>query len=238
MTTLRRTVLGVLLLTAVAATARAADETPRTRMGVHEWGTFTVLQAEDGRAIPGINTDDEPVPHFVHDLHGMLVGGPSQVPTVYFKGAPRVHPDVIVRLETPVIYFHPPAGAKGPIERGRRRRLQRRVAHPVLPRRQGTRPRHGEQPPRLRRAGRQDRRHPRVAQPQSRRRRPRPHDDQPRLARPAPGEGGLGHDGHVLRPRDRALPLLPRRRPHQRPAPRRPRRQVGGCRSTANSTPR
>ena len=36
------------------------------------------------------------------------------MPSVYFKGAPRVHPDVIVRLETPVIYFYPPAGAKLP----------------------------------------------------------------------------------------------------------------------------
>ena len=33
---------------------------------IHEWGTFTSLQDEFGRAIGGINTDDEPVPDFVH----------------------------------------------------------------------------------------------------------------------------------------------------------------------------
>lgn len=79
-------------------------------MTVHEWGTFTVLQDENGNAIGGINTDDEPLPNFVHDLRRMLMQSPSEVPPVYFKGAPRCHPDVIVRLETPVIYFHPPAG--------------------------------------------------------------------------------------------------------------------------------
>ncbi len=41
-------------------------------------------------------------------MRRMLMQTPSEVPAVYFKGAPRCHPDVIVRLETPVIYFHPP----------------------------------------------------------------------------------------------------------------------------------
>ena len=35
------------------------------RMTVHEWGTFTSVQNEDGEALPGINIDDEPVPSFV-----------------------------------------------------------------------------------------------------------------------------------------------------------------------------
>src|SRR5213082_48674 len=100
----------VLSCTASLFAGATAERRDRTKMTVHEWGTFTALQAEDGRAIPGINTDDEPVPSFVHDLHGMLIGGPTDVPSVYFKGAPRVHPDVIVRLETPVIYFYPPDG--------------------------------------------------------------------------------------------------------------------------------
>ena len=29
---------------------------------VHEWGTFTSLQDENGRTLSGINTDDEPMP--------------------------------------------------------------------------------------------------------------------------------------------------------------------------------
>src|SRR5438445_12533848 len=44
---------------------------------VHEWGTFTSLQDESGRAIGGINSDDEPVPKFVHDLNRLLVLKPS-----------------------------------------------------------------------------------------------------------------------------------------------------------------
>lgn len=84
---------------------------PTDRLIVHEWGTFTALQDERGRAIGGINTDDEPVPSFVHDLHGELVQNNSQLPPVFFKGWPRCDRDVLVRLETPVIYFHPPRGS-------------------------------------------------------------------------------------------------------------------------------
>lgn len=78
------------------------------RLVVHEWGTFTSLEDENGNAIGGINTDDEPLPDFVHDLRNLIVG-PSEVPGIFFKGVPRCDPDVLVRLETPVIYFHLPA---------------------------------------------------------------------------------------------------------------------------------
>lgn len=81
---------------------------------VHEWGTFTSLQNESGEAIGGINTDDEPVPAFVHRLtYGLLVQ-PTQLPAIFSKGAPRCHPDVTMRLETPVIYFHPPSSHTPP----------------------------------------------------------------------------------------------------------------------------
>jgi len=73
---------------------------------VHEWGTFTSLQDESGRAIGGINSDDEPVPKFVHDLNRLLVLKPSELPPVFYQGAPHCHPCVTMRLETPVIYFH------------------------------------------------------------------------------------------------------------------------------------
>jgi hypothetical protein len=76
---------------------------------IHEWGTFTSLQDESGRAIGGINTDDEPVPPFVHRL-GFAVLSPTEEPPIYFQAAPSCHPDVTMRLETPVIYFHPPPG--------------------------------------------------------------------------------------------------------------------------------
>jgi len=100
------------LLGAVAwlAGSRAAAD---PKWAVHEWGTFTALQDESGDAIGGINTDDEPVPPFVHRLDAFVVLSPSEVPGNYFQGAPSCHPDVTMRLETPVIYFHPPQSAVG-----------------------------------------------------------------------------------------------------------------------------
>ncbi|MEX2176963.1 MAG: hypothetical protein WD872_21555 [Pirellulaceae bacterium] len=85
---------------------------------VHEWGTFTSLQDEQGRELSGINIDDEPVPGFVHNLNRFLLSRPvlSSLHWQYrSKGAPRHHPLVTMRLETPVIYFYPPAGQPGPL---------------------------------------------------------------------------------------------------------------------------
>jgi hypothetical protein len=86
---------------------------------VHEWGTFTSLQDETGQELVGINIDDEPVPAFVHNLSPSILSQPvlSSLHWAYrAKGAPRHHPLVTMRLETPVIYFYPPAGAKLPLE--------------------------------------------------------------------------------------------------------------------------
>ena len=89
--------------------ARAGAEQKWT---VHEWGTFTSLQDETGKAIGGINTGDEPVPQFVHRLASFILLRPTEVPATFFQGAPSCHPDVTMRLETPVIYFHPPKSQK------------------------------------------------------------------------------------------------------------------------------
>ncbi len=83
---------------------------------VHEWGTFTSLQDENGHAIGGINTDDEPVPPFVHDLAQTLLIRATELPPVLLnKGAPGCHPDVTMRLETPVICFHLPKSQTKPL---------------------------------------------------------------------------------------------------------------------------
>lgn len=82
------------------------------QMVVHEWGTFTWLQDEAGNSIGGINTDDEPVPDFVHRIAANLLLSPSQAPPHFFQGAPSCHPDITMRLETPVLYFHPQPGWK------------------------------------------------------------------------------------------------------------------------------
>ncbi len=80
---------------------------------VHEWGTFTSLQDETGRTLSYINTDDEPVPGFVHGLgrgNKGLYLSPTEMPPPLAQGAPLGHPQVTMRLETPVTYFHLPAG--------------------------------------------------------------------------------------------------------------------------------
>ncbi|MGH7176564.1 MAG: hypothetical protein ACREJC_04205, partial [Tepidisphaeraceae bacterium] len=95
---LTTSILSAAFLISGGSIARSADE-----LVVHEWGTFTSLQDESGRAIGGINNDVEPLPNFVHDL---LKADPR-----FSKGVPPLHPDVTMRLETPVIYFHPPPDA-------------------------------------------------------------------------------------------------------------------------------
>lgn len=100
------------------ATTTICGEQPESagRLVVHEWGTFTCLHDERGNAIGGINSDDEPVPEFVHRISRfLLVPGRVHVPALY-QGAPRCHPDVTMRLETPVVYFHPAPGSKLPLE--------------------------------------------------------------------------------------------------------------------------
>jgi hypothetical protein len=96
------------------ATAATTLSAPAQPLEIHEWGTFTSLQDEAGRTLGGINSDDEPVPGFCHDANWALVARPSELPPVADKGAARCHPDVTMRLETPVLYFHLPPGESMP----------------------------------------------------------------------------------------------------------------------------
>ncbi len=77
---------------------------------VHEWGTFTSFQDDQGRTIHGINVDDEPVPRFVHRLRDFQTFRTTAMPAIWSQGAPRCYPGVTLRLETPVLYFYPPVG--------------------------------------------------------------------------------------------------------------------------------
>src|SRR3954449_1983818 len=95
---MRRTILTLAALLGFASFAYATDP----GLVVHEWGTFTSLQDETGRALGAINEDVEPLPDFVHRL----------VPD---EGGPKGYPTseaVTMRLETPVVYFHLPENAK------------------------------------------------------------------------------------------------------------------------------
>ncbi|MEZ0225032.1 MAG: hypothetical protein ACAH83_10795 [Alphaproteobacteria bacterium] len=85
------------------------------RLVIHEWGTFTSLQDGAGEMIAGVNTDDEPVPGFVHGIGNTVTHNVSQMSPAFQAnmtkgGIPRLHPDVTMRLETPVVYFHLPKG--------------------------------------------------------------------------------------------------------------------------------
>lgn len=82
---------------------------------VHEWGTFTSLQDETGRTLAGINTDDEKLPDFVYRLKNHLTIEPTDLAPVYYKGVPRLHPHVTMRLETPVVYFYLPENEVRPV---------------------------------------------------------------------------------------------------------------------------
>ena len=98
----------------VSASAIAPVQAETTKLIVHEWGTFTSFQDSNGATIAGINVDDEPVPKFVHRLHEMPIFTTRSMPALWSQGAPRCHPDVTLRLETPVLYFYPQAGFSVP----------------------------------------------------------------------------------------------------------------------------
>lgn len=111
-------VMGAASLIGLLPSSQASPEPPAApeRLIVHEWGTFTVLQDEEGRPIGGINADDELLPEFVHDIAGMNPSSQRELPTIHAKAVPRNHADVLARLETPVTYFYPPAGFHKPID--------------------------------------------------------------------------------------------------------------------------
>ena len=99
-----------LIVNTCAVGALASPDKP-DKLIVHEWGTFTSFQDEDGRAIGGLNNDEEALPPFVRTIYpDVMTGKTSRLS----KGVPRAHPDVTMRLETPVLYFHPPRGATKP----------------------------------------------------------------------------------------------------------------------------
>ena len=90
----------------------AADTAYGGTLVVHEWGTFTSLQDEQGNTIGGINTDEERLPEFVHDLSPVRMTTSSDLAPRFIKFAPMCAPEVTMRLETPVVYFHLPVGVK------------------------------------------------------------------------------------------------------------------------------
>ncbi len=71
---------------AILVTIRGQTASAAEKLVVHEWGTFTSLQDENGRQLGGINVDDEPVPSFVY---GYKFGRPSQLHPQHAYGTGR-----------------------------------------------------------------------------------------------------------------------------------------------------
>lgn len=95
---------GVLVATLAASALSAAD------LVIHEWGTITTVHAADGTAQGGLNRieESEVLPPFVHRFEPEAT---RYDPAKKLIKAPLIpgRPDVTMRLETPVIYFHPPS---------------------------------------------------------------------------------------------------------------------------------
>jgi hypothetical protein len=78
---------------------------------VHEWGTITTRHGPDGTPEGRLNriAAEDTLPSFVHRYEPAATGSDPRnalVKTVITPG----RADVTMRLETPVLYFHPPVG--------------------------------------------------------------------------------------------------------------------------------
>ena len=102
--------LGMTIVGAMALpTHPAAGQSP---LIVHEWGTITTRHTPDGTPIGRLNhvAATDTLPNFVYRYEPAATGNDperSLVKTALVAG----RPDVTMRLETPVIYFHQPRGA-------------------------------------------------------------------------------------------------------------------------------
>jgi hypothetical protein len=80
---------------------------------VHEWGTITTVHRPDGTPIGRLNriARADVLPSFVHRYEPRVTRGDS---SKWLGKGPMIpgRPDVTMRLETPVIYFYPPAGSR------------------------------------------------------------------------------------------------------------------------------
>ena len=116
--------LSSLLLLAIPTLVAGAQST--RPLVVHEWGTITTRHAADGTPQGQLNriAPTELLPAFVHRFEPAAIQGATQGgrPPLLKTAADPGRADVTMRLETPVLYFHPDAGSKGgaAIHRGRK----------------------------------------------------------------------------------------------------------------------
>ena len=117
MLTISRRVFAQTVFAAVPACFLAhAHASEPDRLVLHEWGTFTVLQDENGKAIRGVNVNEESLPEFVHHLDHRLVAdldAYSPFRGRFAKALPSGYPAALMRMETPIIYLYPPGNVQG-----------------------------------------------------------------------------------------------------------------------------
>src|SRR5918999_3020224 len=79
---------------------------------VHEWGTITTRHAPDGTPEGRLNriSKSEVLPAFVHRYEPPTTKDDPEKSLTKSPLTPG-RPDVTMRLETPVVYFYPPAGS-------------------------------------------------------------------------------------------------------------------------------
>lgn len=104
---MKRISVVVLVLVLVAAIRHTAPP-----LIVHEWGTITTRHAPDGTPEGRLNRikPSEVLPAFVHRYEPAPTQDDPKKSVMKSPLAPG-RPDVTMRLETPVIYFHPAAGS-------------------------------------------------------------------------------------------------------------------------------
>src|ERR1051325_9791746 len=111
---MRRVLVSVsFAITAAAIATRTGESASRAQsrqLVVHEWGTFTTVAGEDGRAIDWLplgGPTDLPcfVEHFDHRPLVKVFG--SEAPVAGFAAGPAAL-RAKVRMETPVLYFYGP----------------------------------------------------------------------------------------------------------------------------------
>jgi hypothetical protein len=102
-----------LACTSVSTTAVFAKSPEEDGFVLHEWGTFTTVSGSDGELLPGLQREEEALPAFVFAHEGM-----ENKTGMQSKGWTRPLHNVLVKMETPVIYFYSEHGFRAHVEVG------------------------------------------------------------------------------------------------------------------------
>src|ERR1051326_1380011 len=107
-----RTIVSLFGAGAIGAGFVASLNARQSPLIVHEWGTITTRHLPDGTPRGRLNhiTPGEVLPPFVHRYEPPATVGKAGEALVKSVATPG-RQDVTMRLETPVIYFHAPAGS-------------------------------------------------------------------------------------------------------------------------------